>query len=82
MEAQLVDHYQESVNLAHDQQLQQLPPIPPSLTQEQCTLFLHRGLCMYSKKSYGMSHGSYYKIFMILRWPEVKFSKIDVFRAF
>ena len=58
MEAQLVDHYQESVNLAHDQQLQQLPPIPPSLTQEQCTLFLHRGLCMYSKKSYGMSHGS------------------------
>ena len=29
-----------------------------------------------------MSNGSYYKIFMILRWPELEFSKINVFRAF
>ena len=46
------------------------------------TVFLQRGSCIYSEKSYGMSHGSYYKIFMILRWPELEFSKIDVFRAF
>ena len=39
------------------------------------TVFLQRGSCIYSEKSYGMSHGSYYKIFMILRWPEFEFSK-------
>ena len=48
----------------------------------QCTVFLQRGSCIYSEKSYGMSHGSYYKIFMILRWVELEFSKINVFRAF
>ena len=47
-----------------------------------CTVFLQRGSCIYSKKSYGMCHGSYYKIFMILRWLELEFSKINVFGAF
>ena len=46
------------------------------------TVFLQRGSCIYSEKSYGLFHGSYYKIFMILRWPELEFSKINVFRAF
>ena len=46
------------------------------------TVFLPRGSCIYSEKSYGMSQGSYYKIFIILRWVELEFSKINVFRAF
>ena len=48
----------------------------------QCTVFLHRGSCIYIEKSYGMSHGSYYKISMILRQVELEFSKINVFRGF
>ena len=37
---------------------------------------------MHSEKSYGMSHGSYYKIAMIFRWPGLEFSKTNVTRAF
>ena len=40
-----------------------------------CTVFLPRGSCIYSEKSYGMSRGSYCKTFMILRWVEFKFPK-------
>ena len=43
----------------------------------QYTVFLQRGSCIY-----GMSLGSYYKILMILRWPELEFSKINVIREF
>ena len=48
----------------------------------QCTVFLQRGSCIYREKSYGMSHGFYYKISMILKWPELEFSKINVLGAF
>ena len=42
-------------------------------------VFLQRGSCMYSEKSYGMSYGSYNKISMILRWPELEFSKVPFY---
>ena len=50
--------------------------------KSRCTVFLQRGSCIYDEKSYGMSLGSYYKILVILRWPELEFSKLNVFRAF
>ena len=46
------------------------------------TVFLQIGSCIYCEKSYIMSLGYHYKICRILRWPELEFSKIDVFRAF
>ena len=65
-----------------------MPSISPKLPQntslphnEQC--FYREGHAyIYGEKSYGMSLGSYYKIYMILRWPELEFSKINVIRAF
>ena len=54
----------------------------PVVLAARCTVFLQRGSCIYSEKSYGMSYGSYYKISIILRWVELEFSKMNVFRAF
>ena len=55
MEAQLVEHHQESANLAHDQQPQQFPPVPHGLTQAEWNIALvAMGSNVASQQSYAL----------------------------
>ena len=43
-----------------------------SLSTAGCTVFLQTGSCIFSEKSYVMSHGSHYKIFMIFEMARIE----------